>query len=126
VKCAAHDDADAEGTCAVCRRAVCARCAAYDIDGCVCCEACGRAEEERSRSLGSALLGFVGVGYLLALALGLLVFHAKPYIGGIAAVAAIVLGRVLQIVFRPSTVTRRLARADAARDAARDASAPSA
>jgi hypothetical protein len=94
----------------VCRRAVCARCAAYDVDGCVCCEACGRAEEERSRSVGSALLGFVGVGYLLALALGLLVFHAKPYIGGIAAVAAIVLGRVLQIVFRPSTVTRRLGR----------------
>jgi predicted nucleic acid-binding Zn ribbon protein len=106
--CATHPDALAEGTCAVCARAVCATCAAYDVDGRVCCEACGRAEEDRSRSLGSTLLAFVGVGYLATLAVGVAIFHARPFVGGIAAIAAIALGRVLQIVIRPPVVIRRL------------------
>lgn len=86
---------------------MCSPCAAYDVDGRACCEACGRDEEDRSRSIGSALLAFVGVGYLATLAICVVVFHARPFVGGVAAIAAIALGRVLQIVLKPPIVSRR-------------------
>jgi hypothetical protein len=87
---------------------MCSSCATYDVDDRVCCETCGRREEDRSRSIGSALLGFVGVGYLATLAICVVIFKARPYVGGIAAIAAIAFGRVLQIVLRPPVVSRRL------------------
>jgi hypothetical protein len=110
VKCAAHPTTRAIGACTVCKTAVCPTCATYDLDGSVCCETCGVIEEERSRSIGAALLAFVGVGYLASLALCVAIFHARPFIGGIAAIVAIALGRVLQIVLKPRVVTRRLRR----------------
>ncbi len=79
----------------------------YDVDGSVACEACGAVEDDRSRTVGLALLAFVGVGYLATLAIGIAVFRARPFVGGLAAVVAIALGRVLQIYFRPPVVTRR-------------------
>ena len=48
------------------------------------------------------------VGYLATLALGVLAFRAKPFVGGIAAIVAIALGRALQMVLRPPDVKRRL------------------
>lgn len=86
---------------------MCATCAVYEVDGAACCERCGRAEQDRSHALGSALVAFVGVGYLATLALGILVFHAKPFVGGIAAIVAIALGRGLQVFLRPAIVVRR-------------------
>ncbi len=107
MECAAHPDAESIATCAICEKALCAKCAAYDVDGRTCCEACGRAEEDRGRSLGSAVLLVVGFGYLATLALSYLVFKARPFVGGIAAIAAIAVGRALQVVLRPPAVTRR-------------------
>jgi len=53
------------------------------------------------------MLAFVGVGYLATLAIGILVFRARPFVGGLAAVVAIALGRVLQLFVRPRIVIRR-------------------
>jgi hypothetical protein len=79
----------------------------HDVAGLAVCESCGREEEARGRALGSALLTFVGVGYLLALSVGYVVFHARPFVGGLAAVLAIGLGRTLQLFAEPAVVTRR-------------------
>lgn len=108
--CATHDGTPAEAACAVCQRALCASCIAYDVNGHPTCEACGRTEEERGKSLGSTLLVLTGLGYLVTLAIGVKAFHARPFVGGIAAIAAIALGRILQLVFRPPAVSRRLRR----------------
>lgn len=105
--CAAHPGTPATQTCVVCKKACCNRCASWDVDGRAACEACGAASDERSRALGSALLAFVAVGYLAALAIGYLVFRGRPFVGGLAAVVAIALGRALQIYLRPPIVTRR-------------------
>jgi hypothetical protein len=107
VECAVHPEAQSIATCAVCDKALCAKCAAYDVDGGTCCDACGRAEDDRGRALGSALLFFVGFGYLASLAVSYLVFKAQPFVGGIAAIAAIAVGRALQLWLRPPAVTRR-------------------
>jgi hypothetical protein len=80
---------------------------AYDVDGRPACAACGASANERSSTLGSAVLAFVGVGYLATLALGYVVFKARPFVGGIAAVVAIALGRVLQSLVRLPRVARR-------------------
>lgn len=85
----------------------CEPCLAYDVDGSAACASCGPREDDRSRALGSALLTFVSVGYLAALAVGYLVFRARPFVGGLAAVVAIALGRALQMYVRPPIVTRR-------------------
>ncbi|MBX3205767.1 MAG: hypothetical protein KF764_11910 [Labilithrix sp.] len=107
MECAAHPGTAAAGSCTVCTKASCDRCLAFDIDGRAACAACGPHEEDRSAALGSALLTFVGVGYLAALAIGYLVFRARPFVGGLAAVVAIALGRALQLYLRPPIVTRR-------------------
>jgi hypothetical protein len=107
VKCAAHPQVDATGTCATCKKAVCSGCTVYEIDGQPCCAACGHAEDEQTRAVGSALLAFVGVGYLAALAIGVVVFSARPFVGGLAAIVAIALGRTLQVVIQPKAVVRR-------------------
>lgn len=105
--CAAHPDTPATSSCHVCQKACCERCLTYDVDGSAACEPCAAREDERSRALGSALLAFVGVGYLAALALGYVVFRARPFVGGLAAVVAIALGRALQLYVPLRSVTRR-------------------
>jgi hypothetical protein len=107
VECAAHEEDTTTGRCSACDRPGCERCLAYDVDGRVACAKCGAIEDERSRSLGSALVALVSVGYLAALAIGYLVFKARPFVGGLAAVVAIALGRTLQLYLRPPIVTRR-------------------
>jgi hypothetical protein len=107
LECAAHPGTPATQTCAACTKACCDHCASFDVDGKPACEACGAAADERSRALGSALLTFVGVGYLATLAIGYLLFRARPFVGGLAAVVAIALGRALQMYLRPQVVSRR-------------------
>ena len=105
--CTAHPEKAAAGSCSVCKKAGCETCLAYDVDGNVACESCGTLAHDRSRALGSALLAFVAVGYLATLAIGIVVFRARPFVGGLAAVVAIALGRALQMYMRPPAVTRR-------------------
>ena len=107
MECSAHPGVPADARCPSCDRAVCDRCLTHEVDGRLVCEACGAREDDRARSLGSAILGFVGVGYLTTLALGTIVFRARPFVGGLAAVVAMVLWRALQGVLRPPTVIRR-------------------
>lgn len=71
------------------------------------CEACGSAELARIGARGSAAIALVAVGYLMALAVAYLVFRARPYVGGIAALFAIALGRLFQVWLTPEPVTRR-------------------
>lgn len=110
MECAAHQ-IEADTSCARCERAICRACSAYEIEAgssrTLLCDACGRDEEERSDAIGSAVIGFVGVGYLATLVVCIMVFKAKAFVGGIAAVAAIALGRILQLVMRPAVVVRR-------------------
>jgi len=89
---------------------MCEACARYEIDGHAACEACGCAEEAKSRDVGSGLLALVGVGYLAALSLGVLIFQARPLVGGIASIVAIALGRIVQFFVKPSSVKRRASR----------------
>ena len=105
--CAAHPEIDARGPCAVCFKNLCDRCAAFELDGAPCCERCGRAREADSNGLGSGLLALVGVGYLATLSLGIVVFKARPFVGGLAAVVAIALGRAMQLLVKPAVVSRR-------------------
>ena len=79
----------------------------YEVDGRPACAPCGANATERSRTLGSTVLALVGVGYLATLALGYVVFRARPFVGGLAAVVAIALGRVLQGLVRFPRVARR-------------------
>jgi hypothetical protein len=76
------------------------------------CAACGAREAEDGRSVGSAVLGLVSVGYLATLALGYEIWKARPFVGGLAAIVAIGLGRILQTAMRIPTVTSRAARVD--------------
>ena len=107
MNCTAHPGTTAVGSCSVCKKAGCDLCLAFEVDGDVACESCGALEDDRSRDLGSAMLALVGVGYLATLAVGFVVFRARPFVGGLAAVVAIALGRALQMYIRPRTVTRR-------------------
>ncbi len=117
MQCAAHPDIEARGPCAVCSKNLCDACATYDLESAgarsSCCERCGRTEEDDSHALSSGLLALVGVGYLLTLAIGILLVKPQPFIGGIAAIVAIALGRALQLLVKPATVTRRLRAVDA-------------
>lgn len=45
--------------------------------------------------IGGALVVLVAAAYLVTLAVGYVVFRARPFVGGFAAVVAIVLGRTL-------------------------------
>lgn len=93
----------------MCGKAGCDRCLVFDVDGGGACAACAASQDDRSRALGSALLAFVGVGYLATLAIGYLLFRGRPFVGGLAAVVSIGLGRALQIYLKPPVVTRRAA-----------------
>jgi hypothetical protein len=107
VECADHPGKETTLACSSCKRAMCDACATFTIDDASSCEACGRDAEDRARSLGSGLLALVGVGYLVTLAVGVVAFKPRPFIGGVAAVVAIVLGRFLQRFVRSPRVSRR-------------------
>jgi hypothetical protein len=108
VECAAHPTRNAVGPCASCKKSLCDGCASFELDGEWCCEICGVRQENDARELGSGLLALVGVGYLATLAVGILIFKARPFVGGLAAIVAIGLGRALQMLVRAPAVTRRL------------------
>lgn len=105
--CAVHPEIEARGPCAVCFKNLCEGCAVYDLDGALCCERCGRATEEESNGLSAGLLASIGVGYLATLAIGVLLFKARPFVGGLAAIVAIALGRLVQLLVKTPVVTRR-------------------
>jgi len=108
VECAAHPGALASaGACAVCSKGMCEACAGFEIDGKACCADCAREVEAQARDVGSGMLALVGVGYLLTLAVGFAIWKGRPFIGGLAAVVAIALGRALQLVLKAPAVTRR-------------------
>jgi hypothetical protein len=102
VECVAHAGTPATEVCDKCQKPRCEACLTYEIDGNSVCTECGEAEQDRGRGFGTAILGIVSVGYLATLAIGYLVFKAKPFVGGLAAVVAIVLGRALQMLVRRS------------------------
>lgn len=54
------------------------------------------ADERTLRAIGSALFAVVAASYLAFLAVGVLAFRGRPFVGGAAAVFAIALSRVLQ------------------------------
>jgi hypothetical protein len=107
VECAAHPDRNAVGPCASCEKPLCDACATFESDGAWCCEPCGRRQEDDARELGSGLLALVGVGYLATVALGVVLFKARPFVGGLAAIVAIGLGRALQMLVRAPAISRR-------------------
>lgn len=110
--CAVHPEIEARGPCAVCFKNLCDACATYEleVDGAPasCCERCGRDKEDESNALSSGLLALIGVGYLATLALGVVVFKARPFVGGLAAIVAIALGRAMQLLVKTPVVTRRM------------------
>lgn len=109
MECAAHPGTVAATACGVCAKTVCERCLEYDVNGRAACATCGRLEDDRSRALGSALIATVSAGYLAALALAYLVFRGRPFVGGLAAMIALIAGRLLYAYLRPPIVTRRSA-----------------
>jgi hypothetical protein len=122
--CAAHSGIEARGPCAVCFKNLCDACGTYHLDGAICCERCGRAKEDEGNALSSGLLASIGVGYLAALAIGVMIWKARPFVGGLAAIVAIALGRIMQLVVKTPLVTRRVPTAPAAAPAV-DATPPS-
>ncbi len=111
--CAAHPGIEAQGPCAVCFENLCDACATYHLDGASCCERCGRTKEDDGNALSSGLLASIGVGYLATLAIGVVIWHARPFVGGLAAIVAIALGRIMQLVVKTPLVTRRATSASA-------------
>jgi hypothetical protein len=107
VECAAHAGTPSASSCSSCQKGFCDACLSWEVDGKPACAGCGAREEDRSRSIGATMLALVGVGYLATLAIGYLLFKSRPYVGGIAAVVAILLGRLLQMYLRVPVVTRR-------------------
>jgi hypothetical protein len=108
-QCAVHPDIAAGSSCVVCFKNLCDDCAVYEVDAASCCDRCGRDREDESRALSSGLLALVGVGYLATIAVGIVIFKARPFVGGIAAIVAIALGRAMQLLVKAPTVVRRLA-----------------
>ena len=58
--------------------------------------------------MSSALLALTGVGYLAVLSVSFLVWKARPFIGGLAAICAVAFGRLVQMVVKPPVVERRI------------------
>jgi hypothetical protein len=105
--CAVHPETEARGPCAVCSKSLCDACSTYELDGSSCCERCGAEKEDDGHALSSGLLALVGVGYLATLAIGIVLFKARPFVGGLAAIVAIGLGRAMQLLVKTPVVTRR-------------------
>ncbi len=62
--------------------------------------------------MAGALIAIIALGYLAMLAVAVLVFSPRPFVGGVAAVLALALGRALQIALTPPNVSRRVRHAD--------------
>ena len=107
MQCAAHPEIEAPGACASCFKNLCDACATYELDGARCCERCGLEKAAQNDALSSGLLALIGVGYLFMLAVGIVVFKARPFVGGLAAIFAIGLGRAMQLFVKTPVVTRR-------------------
>ncbi len=86
-----------------------AEAATHDVDGRAVCTSCASDAAERSDAFASAIPVLVGVGYLAAIAIGYLVLRARPIVGALAAVVALVFARLLQHTVRPAVVTPRSA-----------------
>lgn len=77
----------------------------YEVDGDETCSSCGERHDDRGRAVGANLVMLVAVAYLATLAVGFVVFRGRLFVGGFAAILAIVLGRTLQShVHVPSVV----------------------
>lgn len=107
MQCAAHPETEARGPCAVCFKSLCDACATFERGGEPLCERCGRGAEDDRNALSSGLLGLVAVGYLATLVLGTVLLKARPFVGGLAAVVAIALGRAIQVLVKTPAVSRR-------------------
>lgn len=83
---------------------MCEACATYNIKEQPACDACGHAEEAKSRSLGLGAVALVGVGYLATLAAGVHLFQTRQLVGFLAAMVAIALSRILPIFIKPTAV----------------------
>ena len=95
--------------CAVCFKNLCDACATYELDGSAAAASAAAAPRRtRRNALSSGLLALVGVGYLATLAVGVVLFKARPFVGGLAAIVAIALGRALQLLVKAPVVTRRM------------------
>ncbi|HVJ93028.1 MAG TPA: hypothetical protein VM580_24670 [Labilithrix sp.] len=105
--CAAHPETPCTTSCSICKKAACERCLTYEVEDAIACRTCGAAEGDRGRALGSAMLALVGVGYLATLALGYVFFRGRPFVGGLAAVVALALGRALHTYLKLPMVSRR-------------------
>jgi hypothetical protein len=104
--CALHDGVSAAGTCALCGRPFCDRCLTFDVDDEPACESCGLGEVKRNRDLGSAVLAFVGATFLALVWVGYLLLRTNPLVGGLSAILAIAVGRLLYHVLRLHSVRR--------------------
>lgn len=101
MECAVHPGTAAAEGCDACSAPACADCLRTDGGGRALCQGCDAAESERSVTVGSTLLVAIAAAYLAALAVGYVVFKGRPFVGGLAAVVAIGLGRGLQrILYR--------------------------
>lgn len=108
--CTEHPDVPTKLSCSACTKAICEACATHDVDGSPTCASCAHAAEERNDLLGGALVAVMGFAYLAVLALGVVAMRGRPMVGGFAAVAAIVVGRTLQVTLKlPRVVVRRAA-----------------
>lgn len=109
MQCARHAEVEARGPCAVCFENLCDGCATYELEGAPCCERCGHDEQAQRDALSSGLLALVAVGYLATLAVGVVIFKARPFVGALAAIVAIGLGRAVQLAMKPpGSLVRRL------------------
>lgn len=117
MECAAHAGTPATRSCSFCKSARCERCLTWEVDGGLACEDCGANEEARGRTAFSALLGLASAGYLAALAVSVMVFHARPFVGGFAALVAIALWRILPSLIPLPEARRRTAGSPARVDA---------
>jgi hypothetical protein len=124
--CAAHPEIEARGPCAICFKNLCDACATYDLDGATCCERCGRDKEDESHALSSGLLALIGVGYLATLAVGVVIWKPRAFVGGLAAIVAIALGRLMQLFVKTPVVTRRVSGAGTGKTGSGDATATAA
>jgi len=83
----------------------------WDVDGRSSCDACGSAVERSSSQLASGLLLVVGVVYLATLAGLVYLFKAQPFVGGLAVIVTIAVGRGLEVLVKRPLVTRKTSRA---------------
>lgn len=73
------------------------RCAVHADNPSPTCAEC-RAREARDADLGGALVLFVGVGYLLTVALGYALVRGRPIVGAVGVIVALALARAAEVL----------------------------